>query len=158
MEAIIVAVDPRQFALAAADSSALDAELAERLSGYDQALFDLARSLAGERAAGHPRGPLLWNDHASGFIDGLLVRHASKFKGLPPGRLDKQVFDRVSDYVLSHIGESMAYIERLDAQALHGTIKYQSTRSPAVIEQYLAPLLVHFFNHQSTPPVRAALR
>lgn len=104
-ETIIVAVDPRQFALAAADSSALDAELAERLSSYDQALFDLARRLAGECAAGYPSGPLFWNDLASGFINGLLVRHTSKFKGLPPGRLDKRVFGRLRDYVLSHIDE-----------------------------------------------------
>src|SRR6516162_6158842 len=42
-EAIIVAIDPSQFALAAAESSAFKAELMiERFSG-DQALFDLAR-------------------------------------------------------------------------------------------------------------------
>jgi AraC family transcriptional regulator len=47
-EAIIVAVDPSRFALAAAEGSAFGAELIDCLSGYDQALFDLARSLAVE--------------------------------------------------------------------------------------------------------------
>src|SRR5579883_960450 len=32
---------------------------------------------------------------------------------------------------------------------LAGTIRYHSTRSPADLEQHLAPLLLHFFNHQT---------
>ena len=56
VEAIIVAIDPGQFALAAAEGSAFEAELIARLSTYDQALFDLARSLAMECADGYPSG------------------------------------------------------------------------------------------------------
>ena len=40
VEAILIAIDPGQFALAAAEDS-VDAQLIERLSSYDQALFDL---------------------------------------------------------------------------------------------------------------------
>jgi AraC family transcriptional regulator len=112
VESIIVAVDPGQFALAAAEGSAFEAELIERLSGYDQALFDLARSLAVECADGYPNGPLFWNGIASTFIEGLLVRHTAKFKGLPRGRLDKQVLGRLRDYVVAHLDE------RIEAGAL----------------------------------------
>ena len=41
------------------------------------------------------------------------------------------------------------YIEGLSEATLAGTIRYRSTRSPAEIEQLLAPLLLHFFNHQT---------
>jgi len=112
MEAIIVAVDPGRFALAAAEGSAFDAELIERFSGCDQALFDLARSLAVECADGYPNGPLFWNGMASSFIDGLLIRHTSKFKGLARGRLNEQVLGRLRDYVVAHLDE------RIEAGAL----------------------------------------
>ena len=41
------------------------------------------------------------------------------------------------------------YIAGLSEPELAGTIRYRSTRSPAEIEQLLAPLLLHFFNHQT---------
>jgi hypothetical protein len=104
-EAIIVAIDPGQFALAAAEGSAFEAELIERFSSRDQALFDLARSLALECADGYPNGALFWNGMASTFIDGLLVRHTSKFKVLPRGALDEQVLGRIRDYVVAHMDE-----------------------------------------------------
>jgi AraC family transcriptional regulator len=107
-EAIIVAIDPGQFALAAAESSALGAELIERLAGYDQALFDVARGLAAECLRGYPHGALYWNGVASAFVEGLLVRHTSRSKGLPRGgRLDEQVLGRLRDYVVAHIDESI---------------------------------------------------
>jgi AraC family transcriptional regulator len=106
-EAIIVAVDPGRFALAAAEGSALGAELIDRLAGHDQALFDVARSMAAECADGYPNGPLFWNGLASTFIEGLLVRHASKFKVLPRGALDKYVLDRLRNYVFAHLDESI---------------------------------------------------
>jgi AraC family transcriptional regulator len=107
IEAIIVAIDPGQFALAAAEGPAFEAELIERFSGRDPALFDLARSLAAECADGYPNGALFWNGMASTFIDGLLVRHTSKFRVLPRGRLDKRVLDRVRDYIVAHLDENI---------------------------------------------------
>jgi AraC family transcriptional regulator len=104
-EAIIVAIDPGQFALAAAESSAFEAELIERFEGHDRTLFDLARSLAVECADGYPNGPLFWNGMASTFIDGLLVRHTSKFKDPLRGWLDEQVLGRIRDYVVAHMDE-----------------------------------------------------
>jgi AraC family transcriptional regulator len=104
-EAIIVAIDPGQFALAAAEGSAFEAELIECFSGCDQALFDLACSLAVECAGGYPNGPLFWNGIASTFIDGLLVRHTSNFKSPRRGRLDEQVLGRIRAYVVAHMDE-----------------------------------------------------
>jgi AraC family transcriptional regulator len=124
-EAIIVAVDPSRFALAAAEGSAFGAELIDRLSGYDQALFDLARSLAAECADGYPNGALFWNGMASTFIDGLLVRHTSKFKVLPRGRLDKQVLGRLRDYIVAHLDE---HIEASALAEIDGRSPFHFTR------------------------------
>jgi len=93
IEAIIVAIDPGQFALAAAEGSAFEAELIERFSGRDRALFDVARSLAAECADGFPNGPLFWNGMATTFIESLLVcrcaLHGPDFTlGLPLARGD----------------------------------------------------------------------
>ena len=42
---------------------------------------------------------------ASTFIEGLLVRHTSKFKGLPRGRLGEQMLGRLRDYIVAHLDE-----------------------------------------------------
>jgi AraC family transcriptional regulator len=112
LEATMVAIDPGRFALAAAEGSAFEANLIERMSTRDQALLDLARGLTAECAGGYPNGPLFWNGLASTFVEGLLVRHTSKFKGAPRGRLDEQVLGRLRDYVVAHIDE------RVEAGAL----------------------------------------
>src|SRR6516165_388854 len=51
---------------------ALDAQLIERFTGYDQPLLDLARDLVSESANGYPNGPLYWNGIASVFLGDLL--------------------------------------------------------------------------------------
>src|SRR6266436_1908738 len=60
VDGLLVAIDPGWFSLAAAEDSALDAQLIGCLFGYDQALLDLARTLALESAAAYPNGPLFW--------------------------------------------------------------------------------------------------
>jgi hypothetical protein len=57
VDAILVAIDPGQMALAAAEDSALEAQLIERLSGYDQPLLELACILAFECVHDYPNGP-----------------------------------------------------------------------------------------------------
>ena len=52
LDAVLVAIDPRKLALAAAEDATIDPQLVERLSGYDQALLDLGRKLASESAGG----------------------------------------------------------------------------------------------------------
>jgi AraC family transcriptional regulator len=105
VDALLVAIDPGQLALAAAEGSALEARLNERLSGYDQALLDLARTLASESADGYPNGPLYWNEVASGFIDDLIGRHTTAFETRARGRLGKDVLERLRDYVVAHLDE-----------------------------------------------------
>jgi hypothetical protein len=43
----------------------------------------------------------------------------------------------------------ISYIRSLTEADLAGIVRYRTTRSPTNIEQYLAPLLLHFFNHQT---------
>ena len=104
VDAIIVAIDlPGRLALAAAEDSALEARLMERLSGYDRGLFDLARMLAVQSADGYPNGPLCWNEAAGRFIDGLVARHTSGSESRTRGVLGKIVLDRLRDYVMAHL-------------------------------------------------------
>jgi AraC family transcriptional regulator len=105
IDAILVAIEPRQLALAAAEDSALEAQLIERLSGYDQALLDLARLLALESVYDYPNGPLFWNEVASTFIDGLIAGHTSVPKSRSRGLLGKDVLERIKNYVVAHLGE-----------------------------------------------------
>jgi AraC family transcriptional regulator len=102
---ILLAIEPCRLALAAAESLALEAQLIDQLSGTDQPLFDLARSLASESAAAHPNGPVYWNGAVSVFIDGLLARHMARFERRARGTLSKDVFLRVRDYIEAHLDE-----------------------------------------------------
>jgi AraC family transcriptional regulator len=102
---IFVAVEPGQLALAAAEGLALETQLIDRMSGSDQALLDLARSLASESVTAHPNGPLYWNGAVSAFINGLLARHMAKFERRVGGTLSKDVFLRVRDYIEAHLDE-----------------------------------------------------
>jgi AraC family transcriptional regulator len=107
VDAILVATDPSRFALAAAEESALDAQLIECFLGQDRTLLELARTLALECAGGYPNGPLFWNEVASGFIDGLLARHASALKSRTRGTLGKDVLERIRDHILAHLDETI---------------------------------------------------
>jgi AraC family transcriptional regulator len=108
VDALLVAIDPGRLALAAAEDSALGAQLIERLSGHDQALLDSARTLASESAEAYPNGPLFWGEAASGFIAGLLARHSSRFESRARGRLGRDVLARLRAYVLAHLAEPIA--------------------------------------------------
>jgi AraC family transcriptional regulator len=101
----LVAIDPGRLALAAAEDSAVNARLIERLSGHDQVLLDLARRLASESAHAYPNGPLAWNEMASAFIDGLLGRHTANFESRTRGALSKDVLQRLKDYIMTHLDE-----------------------------------------------------
>ena len=80
VDGLLVAIDPGWFSLVAAEDPALDAQLIGCLFGYDQALLDLARTLALESTADYPNGPLFWNEVAGDFIDNLLARPPQRFR------------------------------------------------------------------------------
>src|SRR5215510_12893696 len=92
-DAILVAVDPGQLALATAEDSTPEAQLIERLSGCDNALLELAHGLAVESASDYPNGPLFWNEAASTFIGRLAARHTSEHESQIRGRLGKRVLE-----------------------------------------------------------------
>jgi AraC family transcriptional regulator len=102
---IFVAIEPGRLALAAAEDLALETHLIDRLSGFDQALLDLARGLVSEAESGYPNGSLYWNGIVSAFVDGLLARHMARFDVRVRGTLSKDVFRRVRDYIEAHLDE-----------------------------------------------------
>src|SRR5215470_7380966 len=105
VDAVLIAVDPRHLALAAADDSALEAQLIERLAGCDQELLSVANALVSESGSNYPSGPLFWNELARAFINGLVVRHTSHPQLQIRGTLGKEVLARLRDYIVSNIGE-----------------------------------------------------
>ena len=112
-------------------NSALDAQLIERFTGYDQPLLDLARDLASESANGYPNGPLFWNERASAFLGGLLVRHTSNFDGRVRGALGKDVLQRLRDYIMAHLDEpievaALAEIAGAASSTSHGSLRVRS--------------------------------
>lgn len=104
VDTLMVAVNPSRLALAAAENWDLGAQLRERLSGYDETLFELARILALEGAAGYPNGPHYWHEVASTFIDGLVARHTS-LSCAPRGTLSKIALNRIKEYIIAHLDE-----------------------------------------------------
>jgi AraC family transcriptional regulator len=105
VDTLVVAVDPGQLSLAAAEDSALEARLNARLSGHDQALLDLARRLTSESADAYPNGPLFWSEIAHGFIAHLVARYTSARQERARGMLGPAVLERLRDYITAHLDE-----------------------------------------------------
>jgi AraC family transcriptional regulator len=125
VESLLVAIDPRRLALAAAEDSALDAKLIDRLTGYDQALFDRACLLVSQSADAYPNGPFFWDEIASAFIDSLLARHTANFDGRVRGTLGKDMFRRLRDYIMAHLDEP---IEVAALAGIAGRSEFHFTR------------------------------
>jgi AraC family transcriptional regulator len=112
MDAVVVSIDPGTLALAAAEGSALEAQLHERLSGEDKVLLDLACAMTLESTQDYPNGPLFWNELAGSFIGHLVARYTSEGEARVRGTLGKAVLERLRDYVLAHLDE------RIEVEAL----------------------------------------
>jgi AraC family transcriptional regulator len=125
VDVIFIAIDPRRVALAAAEDNAIEAQLIERMPGYDLGLLDLARNLVSQSAGGYPEGPLFWNECASAFIDGLVARHTSRPVRQTRGTLGRNVLDRLRDYILAHLDEP---VEVGALAELAGRSPFQFTR------------------------------
>jgi AraC family transcriptional regulator len=103
---LLVAIDPKQLMLAAAESSAIGAQLDQQLSGYDEKLFNSARSMALESATGYPSGPLFWNELAQRFMDCLVSRYISlPEKAQARGVFGKETLGALKDYIIEHLDE-----------------------------------------------------
>ncbi len=73
-------------------------------------------------------------------------------EGAALDELDAILYDDFAELRAARHAEDsriIAYVEGLGDADLAGVVRYRSTRNPAEIEQYLAPLLLHFFNHQT---------
>jgi AraC family transcriptional regulator len=107
LDAILIMINPGHLALAAAEGSALEAQLTERLSGYDQMLLGLARALAVECASDYLNGSLYWNELAGAFVSGLVARHTSELEPRARGKLGKAVLEQLRDYIVAHLDEQI---------------------------------------------------
>src|SRR5262249_42661949 len=103
VDAVLISVDPRRLALAAAEDSALEARLIERLAGFDRELLSAANTLVSESRSNYPNGPLFWNEQAGAFINGLVARHTSAARVQVRGALGKEILKRLKDYIVSNI-------------------------------------------------------
>jgi uncharacterized damage-inducible protein DinB len=130
----------------------------QMFAGYNawcnERLYDAAATLsdADYRA---DRGAFFKSVH--GTLNHLLVGDRIWMKrftgaGEQPPSLDAILYDdfaalrnarRSQDVLISR------YIDRLDHEALNGTLRYKTVVRPQEIEQPLAPALDHFFNHQT---------
>ncbi len=73
-------------------------------------------------------------------------------EGRKPTELDAILYDSIGDLLAARRTEDariVSYVASLSEQDLAGTVRYSTLRSPADIEQHLAPILLHFFNHQT---------
>jgi uncharacterized damage-inducible protein DinB len=73
-------------------------------------------------------------------------------EGSAPTVLDAILYDDFAELRAAREAEDariIRYVDSLSEAALAGTLSYHTTRSPALIEQELMPLLIHFFNHQT---------
>jgi uncharacterized damage-inducible protein DinB len=72
--------------------------------------------------------------------------------GPQPSHLDEILYEEFAQLRAAREAEDariIAYVGALSEDELNGTVRYRTTRSPAEIEQPLAPLLAHVFNHQT---------
>lgn len=92
-----------------------------------------------------------------GTLNHLLVGdriwlHVFTGEGQKPSELDAILYDDLETLSAARRDEDArisAYIASLSDADLAGVARYRTLRSPADIEQELAPLLLHFFNHQT---------
>ena len=107
IDSIIVAVRPDKFTLAAAEGGTLEAPLIGRLCGHDQFLLDLAHELVLESRDGYPRGTVFWNETAGRFVNILAANYAIGKEGKPSGLLNKDVLDRLREFIAEHLDEAL---------------------------------------------------
>jgi uncharacterized damage-inducible protein DinB len=78
--------------------------------------------------------------------------HRFTGEGEEPAALDATLFEDLAALRTAREAEDariVAYVAARSEADFAGAVRYRSTRSPAVIEQRLAHLLIHFFNHQT---------
>ncbi|MGF7158479.1 putative damage-inducible protein DinB [Rhodoligotrophos appendicifer] len=130
----------------------------EMLSAYNKwanrRLYDAAERLS-DSDYRSDRGAFFGSLH--GTLNHLLVGDRiwmQRFTGggQAPARLDLILCESLPELRVAREAEDErieTFIAGLTPDRLAGTIVYRSTRSPVELEQHFAPLLTHFFNHQT---------
>lgn len=101
------------------------------------------------------RGAFFQSVH--GTLNHLLVTDRIWMKrltghGEAPDRLDAILFEALSDLGPAREAEDsriIAYVDELAPSDLVRSIRYKAMTNPALVEQTLAPILSHIFNHQT---------
>jgi uncharacterized damage-inducible protein DinB len=117
-------------------------------------LYD-ASALLPDREYRADRGAFFGSLH--GTLNHLLLGdriwlHRLTGEGDEPVELDAILYDDFAALRGAREAEDsriIAYVDSLSDASLAGTIRYRTTRSPRMIEQHLASLLTHVFNHQT---------
>ena len=122
---LMVAVNPRHVTFMAAETSTIEAQLCERLAGYDEVLLSLAGLLALESARNFPGGSLLWNGAARGFVRRLVHAHTTPHSESPRAALGPVALNKIRDYIQAHLAEP---IEVSDLAALAGRSPFHFSR------------------------------
>jgi AraC family transcriptional regulator len=124
-DVLVAVVKPDQLALAAAEDSAIAAQLRESVVGYDQTLLGFAKVLAAENAAKYQSGLLLWNRTAASFINRLVLAHTLVPPASSRASLELPVLKKIRDYVHANLAEP---IEVNDLASLAGRSPFHFTR------------------------------
>jgi len=126
-----------------------------RYNGWANAqLYDAAASLSPEQFHAD-RGAFFKS--VKGTLNHLLVTDRiwqKRFtgEGEAPDRLDAILFERFDELQAARIAEDariVRYVDGLDEGRLAGVIRYRRVSSPEEFVQPLAPVLAHWFNHQT---------
>jgi AraC family transcriptional regulator len=122
---LLIAVDPGQLALAAAEDASVDARLDIRLSGRDPKLLAIAHLLSVESGSGYPNGSLYWSEMTNRLLGRLVQCHSSKLGTPVRGRLGHQALQKIRSYVMANLGEP---IQVDDLAALAGRSAFHFSR------------------------------
>jgi AraC family transcriptional regulator len=125
VDLLLLAVEPDRLRLAAAEDGAPQAQLNERLSGYDDELLAIVKRLVAETTAGYPNGPLFWSEVSDDFMSRLVDGHTSMPARLPRGAIGTATLKRIRDYVAAHLAEP---IEVAALAGLAGRSPFHFTR------------------------------
>jgi uncharacterized damage-inducible protein DinB len=117
-------------------------------------LYDAAAGLTEEQYRAD-RGAFFKSVH--GTLNHLLVTDRVWMKrftgeGEVVNRLDAILHDDFEGLRAARVAEDariLAYVDALDEQRIAGTIKFRRVSTPEEFEEQLAPMLAHWFNHQT---------
>ncbi|ULK97252.1 AraC family transcriptional regulator [Bradyrhizobium sp. I71] len=126
MDTVLLAVEPSQLTLVAAEADAPQDRLKERLSGYDTQLLAIVVRLIAEARAGYPNGPLFWSETSDDFMGRLVESHTSSPVRSLRGVIGAPTLRRIREYISEHLAEP---IEVAELASVSGRSPFHFTRA-----------------------------